>query len=76
MPCTAIGRENKMNKRLTKNIPQTIGGVRALIGFRGIFANYEYEKGRERLLAKQGQQILEREEQPNLASAVAQFSPQ
>ena len=63
-----------MNKRLTKNSPQTIGGVRAPIAFREMFANYGYEEGKERILAKQGQQILEREKQPNLASAIAQSS--
>ena len=50
-----------MNKKLTKNIPQTIGGVLALIAFRGIFANYGYEESMKRILAKQIQQILERE---------------
>ena len=65
-----------MNKRLTKNIPQTIGGVRALIAFREMFANYGYEAGVKRILAKQGQQIIEREKQPNLAPNVAQSSSQ
>ena len=50
-----------MNKRLTKNIPQTIGGVLALIAFREMFANYGYEESMKRILAKQIQQILERE---------------
>ena len=53
-----------MNKRLTKNSPQ--------MTFREIFANYGYKEGVERILAKQIQQILEREKQPNLAPAVAQ----
>ena len=61
-----------MNKRLTKNIPQIIGGVCALIAFREMFANYGYEEGMKRILAKQIQQILEREKQPNLAPAVSQ----
>ena len=60
-----------MNKRLTKNLSQTIGGVRALIAFREMFANYEYEES-----MKQIQQIPEREKQPNLAPAVAQSSSQ
>ena len=47
-----------MNKRLTKNLSQTIGGVRALIAFREIFANYGYEEVMKRILAKQIQQIL------------------
>ena len=46
-----------MNKRLTKNIPQTIGGVRALVAFREMFANYGYEEVMKRILAKQIQQI-------------------
>ena len=61
-----------MNKRLTKNIPQTIDGVLALIAIREIFANYGYEEDMKRILAKQIQQILERERQPNLAPTVAQ----
>ena len=61
-----------MNKRLTKNIPQTIGGVLALIAFREMFANYGYEESMKRLLAKQIQQTFEREKQPNLTPAVAQ----
>ena len=65
-----------MNKRLTKNIPQTIGGVLALIAFREMFANYGYEEGMKQILAKQIQQILEREKQPNLAPTVAQSSSQ
>ena len=50
-----------MNERLTKNSPQTIGGVRALIAFWEMFANYRYEEGMKRILVKQIQQILERE---------------
>ena len=50
-----------MNKKLTKNIPQTIGGVLMLIAFREISVNYGYEEGVKRILAKQIQQILERE---------------
>ena len=50
-----------MNKKLTKNIPQTIVGVRALTAFRKMFANYGCEEGMKRILAKQIQQILERE---------------
>ena len=50
-----------MNKRLTKNIPQTI---------------YGYQAGMKRILAKQIQQTLEREKQPNLAPAGAQPSSQ
>ncbi len=46
-----------MNKRLTKNIPQTMGGVLALIAFREISVNYGYEEGMKRILAKQIQQI-------------------
>ena len=65
-----------MNKRLTKNIPKTIDGVRALVTFREMFANDRYEKGRERILAKQIQQILEREKQPNIAPAIVQSSSQ
>ena len=65
-----------MNKRLTKNIPQTIGGVLMLIAFREIFANYGYEESVKRILAKQIQQILERDKQPNLTPAVAQSSSQ
>ena len=63
-----------MNRRLTKNSPQTIGGVLALIVFREMFANDGYEEGMKRILAKQIQQILEREKQPNLAPAGAQSS--
>ena len=65
-----------MNKRLMKNIPQTIGGVLALIAFRVMFANYGYEEGMKRTLAQQIQQTLEREKQPNLAPAGAQSSSQ
>ena len=65
-----------MNKRLTKNIPQTIDGVLALIAYREMFANYGYEEDMKRILAKQIQQTLQREKQPNLTSAVAQFSTQ
>ncbi len=65
-----------MNKRLTKNIPQTIGGTLALLAFREMFANYGYEEGMKRILANQIQQILERERQPNLARAIAQSSSQ
>ena len=61
-----------MNKRLMKNLPQAIGGVLALIAFREMFANYGYEEGMKRILAKQIQQTLEREKQPNLAPAAAQ----
>ena len=61
-----------MNKRLAKNLPQTIGGVLGLIAFREMFANYGYEEGMKRILAKQIQQTLEREKQPNLAPAVTQ----
>ncbi len=49
---------------------------------REMLANYGYEEGVKRVaakdpgLAKQIQQILEREKQPNLASAVAQSSSQ
>ena len=49
---------------------------------REMFANYGYEEGMKRIaakdpgLAKQIQQILEREKQPNLAPAVAQSSSQ
>ena len=49
---------------------------------REIFANYGYEEGIKRIaakdpgLAKQIQQILEREKQPNLTPAVAQSSSQ
>ena len=50
-----------MNKRLTKNIPQTIGGVLALIAFGEMSLNYGYEEGMKQVLAKQIQQILERE---------------
>ena len=60
-----------MNKRLMKNIPQTIGGVLALIALRGMFGNYGYEEGMKRILAEQIQQILEREKQPNLTPAAA-----
>ena len=62
-----------MNKRLMKNIPQTIGGVRALIAFRVMFANYGDEAGMKQTLEKI-QQILEREKQSNLAPAGAQSS--
>ena len=71
-----------MNKKLTKNIPQTIGRVHALIAFREMFVNCGYEEGMKRIaakdpgLAEQIQQILEREKQPNLAPAVAQSSSQ
>ena len=65
-----------MNKRLTKNIPQTIGGVHALTAFREMLANYGYGEDRKRILAKQIQQTLEREKQPNLAPTVAQFTSQ
>ena len=60
-----------MNKRLTKNLSQTIGGALALIAFRAMFANYGYEEGMKRILAKQIQQTLEREKQPNLAPSLA-----
>ena len=63
-----------MSKRLTKNIPQTVGGVLVLIAFREMSANYGYEEGMKQILAKQMQQILEREKQPNLAPTVAQSS--
>ena len=53
--------EQQMNKRLTKNIPQTISGILALIAFREMFANYGYEESMKRILVKQIQQILERE---------------
>ena len=66
----------KSKKRLAKNIPQTIGSVLALIACREIFANYGYEEGVKRILAKQIQQILERDKQPNLTPAVAQSSSQ
>ena len=59
-----------MNKRLTN------GGVLTLIAFREMFINYGYKEGLKRILAKQGQQILEREKQPNLTLAVAQSSSQ
>ena len=39
---------------------------------REMFANYGYEEGMKRILAKQIQQTLEREKQPNLAPAAAQ----
>ena len=65
-----------MNKRLTKNISQTMGGFLALIAFREISVNYGYEEGMKRILAKQIQQILERDKQPNLTPAVAQSSSQ
>ena len=65
-----------MNKRLTKNLPQTIGGVLALIAFRAMSPNYGYEEGMKRVLAKQIQQTLEREKQPNPAPAVVQSSSQ
>ena len=68
--------ENGMNKRLAKNVPQTIGGVLALITFREMFANYGYEEGMKRILAKQIQQTLEREKQPNPVPAVVQSSSQ
>ena len=64
-----------MDKRLAKNIPQTISRVLALIAFREMFANYRCAEGVKRILAKQIQQILEREKHPtNLAFAVAQSS--
>ncbi len=63
-----------MNKRLTKNNPQTIRGVRALIAFREMSTNYGYEGDMKRLLAKQIQQTLERDKQPNLTPAIAQSS--
>ena len=65
-----------MNKRLAKNIPKTMGGVLALIAIRQMFANYGYGEGMKRILAKQIQQALEREKQPNPVPAVAQFSSQ
>ena len=65
-----------MNKRSMKNIPQTIGGVLALIAFRDMFANYGYEAGMKQILAKRIQKILDREKQLNLAPAVAQSSSQ
>ena len=65
-----------MSKRLTKNSPQTIGGVRALIACREMFANYGYEEGKEGILANQIQQTFEREKQLNLAPTVAQSSSQ
>ena len=61
-----------MNKRLTKNSPQTIGGVRTPIAFREMFANAGYEEGAKRILAKQAQQIFEREKQPHLTRTIAQ----
>ena len=60
-----------MNKRLTKNNPQTIGRALALIAFREMSPNYEYEEDMKRI-----QQTLEREKQPNLAPTVAQSSSQ
>ena len=63
-----------MNKKLTKNNPQTIRGVLALIAFREMFASYGYEEDMKQLLAKQIQPILEREKQPNLAPILAQSS--
>ena len=39
---------------------------------REMFANYGYEEGVKRILAKQIQQTLEREKQPNLAVAITQ----
>ena len=63
-----------MNIRLKKNIPQTIGSFPTLIAFREMFTNYGYEEGVKRILAKQIQQILEQEKQPNLTPAVAQSS--
>ena len=65
-----------MNKKLTKNIPQTIGGALALIACRDMLANYRYEEDVKQILAKQIQQILEREKQPNLACTAAQSSSQ
>ena len=62
-----------MNKKLTKNIPQAIGGVSALIAFQEMFANYGYEEGMKRILPKQIQQT---EKQPNIAPAVVQSSSQ
>lgn len=50
-----------MDKRLMKNNPQAIGRVLVLIAFREMFANYKYEEEMKRILAKQIQQILERE---------------
>ena len=41
-----------------------------------MFANYGYEEGMKRILAKQIQQILDREKQPNLAPIVTQSSSQ
>ena len=65
-----------MNKRLTKNLPQTIGGALALIICREMLANYRYEEYVKQILAKHIQQTLEREKQPNLAPAGAQSSSQ
>ena len=53
-----------------------IGGVRALIALREMYANYGCAEGVKRILVKQIQQILEREKQPNLAPTVAQSSSQ
>ena len=50
-----------MNKGLTKNLLQTIGGVLALIAFREISVNYGYEEGMKQTLAQQIQQILKRD---------------
>ena len=61
-----------MNKRLTKNNPQTIRGVLTLIAFREMSTNYGYEADMKRLLAKQIQQIFEREKQPHLTRTIAQ----
>ena len=65
-----------MNKRLTKNISQTVGGALALIACREILANCGYEEDAKQILAKQIQQILKREKQPNLAPTVVQSSSQ
>ena len=53
-----------------------MGGVLALIAFREISLNYGYEEGMKRILAKQIQQILERDKQPNLTPTIAQSSSQ
>ena len=66
----------QINKRLMKNIPQAIGRVRALIAFRKMFVNYGCAEGVKQILAKQIQQILERDKQPNLIPAIAQSSAQ
>ena len=63
-----------MDKRLTNSVVIALMTFREIFANYGyeVFANYGYEEGMKRILAKQIQQTLKREQQSNLAPVVAQ----